>query len=308
MSGTGSPADKRAFILERLVGETGEPDQIVETARDLAARSAPAITSGLESLLSFVVPVSLASVSLSRMADAKPPEGAASTLCVVASEISPDAVVLLLDTAAIGLFTTAMFGGDPDIRSTPSGRDLTPIELDVATLVFGQVVEAVNGSGARSLKLHVPPPAAIAGVDIDALQLRDGPAVRIEFLATSSAGVGRIVMTMPQRLMLKPRGEGGAARTSGAGWGSRFGDEVIRSKVNLTATVPLARMTLGEIGRLVPGQIIELPSDAQSRTLLAAKDKSLFVCEFGRLGQNYTVRVRQPFDAAADLMDSVSGR
>src|SRR5690606_39070843 len=124
--------------------------------------------------LCFNVPVSVASITLSRMADAKPPEGTSSTLCVVASEISPDAVVLLLDTAAIGLFTTAMFGGDPEIRSTPSGRDLTPIELDVATLIFGQVVEAVNGNGERSLKLHVPPSAAIAGADIDALQLRDG--------------------------------------------------------------------------------------------------------------------------------------
>ncbi len=113
---------------------------------------------------------------------------------------------------------------------------------------------------------------------------------------------------MPQRLMLKPRGEGGAAKDGTAGRHG-FSDEVVRSRVKLQATVPLGRrMTLGEIGQLVVGQVIELPTDARSRTVLSAKDKKLFVCEFGRLGHNYTVRVRQPFSASEELMDGLAGR
>ena len=44
---------------------------------------------------------------------------------------------------------------------------------------------------------------------------------------------------------------------------------------------------------------------AQSKALLSARQKTLFVCEFGKLGKNYTVRIRHPFDAGQDLMDGL---
>ena len=64
--------------------------------------------------------------------------------------------------------------------------------------------------------------------------------------------------------------------------------------------MPLARMTLGQIAGLHVGQVIEI----RGRRAIAGAScrrakKTLFVCEFGKLGQNYTVRVRHPFDAGA---------
>jgi flagellar motor switch protein FliM len=64
-------------------------------------------------------------------------------------------------------------------------------------------------------------------------------------------------------------------------------------------------MTLGEIAMLQEGQIIELEENAQSQARLSARNMTLFVCEFGKLGQNYTVRIRHPFDAGQDLMDTL---
>lgn len=83
----------------------------------------------------------------------------------------------------------------------------------------------------------------------------------------------------------------------------------MRSGVDLQATMPLARMTLGDVASLQVGQLIEFQADAQSQAKLSARQKTLFVCEFGKLGQNYTVRVRHPFDAGQDLMEGlVAGR
>ena len=42
MSSPASPAEMRAYIIERLVGETGEPDRVIEAARALAERAIPA--------------------------------------------------------------------------------------------------------------------------------------------------------------------------------------------------------------------------------------------------------------------------
>ena len=120
------------------------------------------------------------------------------------------------------------------------------------------------------------------------------------------AGAGKIVLTMPQRLLLK----GGRRRRFAKGrpatqWRQRFSEEVMRSGVELQATMPLARMTLGQITGLRVGQIVEFEGDAQSQAKLSARQKTLFVCEFGKLGQNYTVRVRHPFDAGQDIMEGL---
>lgn len=69
--------------------------------------------------------------------------------------------------------------------------------------------------------------------------------------------------------------------------------------------MPLARMTLGDIAALVPGQVIELEETAQTNARLTARNKTLFVCEFGKLGQNYTVRIRHPYDAGQDFIDGL---
>jgi flagellar motor switch protein FliM len=114
---------------------------------------------------------------------------------------------------------------------------------------------------------------------------------------------------MPQRVLLKHRAENMPAdpreAASAAAWVTRFGEEVKRSSVVLDATIALAPMTLGELARLKPGQVIEVPESAPGRARLSVKDKPLFVCEFGRLGQNYTVRIKQPFDGNQDLMEGI---
>ncbi len=79
----------------------------------------------------------------------------------------------------------------------------------------------------------------------------------------------------------------------------------MRSKVVLEATMPLQRMTLGDLANLEAGQVIELEPNAQSEARLSARKKTLFVCEFGKLGQHYTVRIKSPFDEGKDFMDGL---
>ena len=69
--------------------------------------------------------------------------------------------------------------------------------------------------------------------------------------------------------------------------------------------MPLARMTLGDLALLQAGQVLEIEENAQGRARLSARNKTLFVCEFGKLGQNYTVRINQPYDAGQDFIDGL---
>ena len=305
-----SPAglgETRALILERLLGDTGEPDKVKAAARSLAERSLPAIMQGLEEGLGISATLEVAEVELIRFAQARPMDSN-HAITIAASASSPDALVLSIDTEAIALTVSALFGGDPSEPAAPITRSLSPLELDVATRVFGQLAQAVNGSGERAFDLRLPVPLAFTGTEMARHMLRDGPAVRVVFSIATPASRGAISLTMPERVLLKHRGGTGrqspeAAQT--ADWRTRFSEEVMRSAVTLDATMPLSKLTLGQIAGFAPGQVIELDEGAQVNARLSARDRTLFVCEFGKLGQNYTVRIRHPYDAGQDFIDGL---
>lgn len=303
--GLASPAEMRAFIIERLVGDTGEPDEIIKSAKSMASRAVLAIVAGLAEALELNVEIEVAEVELVRFASVRPTAtGAAMT--VASSPSSPDAMVLAMDPQALGLAVNLLFGGDPDQAAAAIDRDLSPTEVEVASTVFEQFALALNGSGSRAFELKMPLPAPFAGVELSKQIIRDGPGVRVVFKLVSPAGSGTVALTMPQRVLLKHRGDAKADAGARANeWRARFSEEVMRSSVELQASMPLARLTLGALDALQTGQIIEFDAGAQSRARLSARQKTLYVCEFGKLGQNYTLRVRHPFDAGQDLMEGL---
>lgn len=300
-----SPAELQAYIIERMVGETGDPGRVTDTARGLVERAITTIREGLKQNLALDLGIEPTSVELSRMTDAKP-DGEGFAMMVAASPASPDALVMTMDPHAVALVVTALFGGDPGIAATPISRDLSPTETVVASRVFEEIARGMGGSGNKAFEIAFPPPRAISGTEMKKHILRDGPGVRIELAVSTPAGVGKVVLSIPQRL-LKANPDAQKGGVAGQ-FGQRFGEEVMRSGVELQATMPLARMTLGQIAGLQAGQIIEFEGDAQSQAKLSARQKTLFVCEFGKLGQNYTVRVRHPFDAGQDIMEGLVAR
>ena len=309
--GAGEGAEIRNPIVERLIGDTGEPDHIIKAARSLGLRALPAIRQSLNEQVSYPIEIEIESVSLARMAEARRPDADNDALVVAASATSPDALMLIADSHAIALLVSALFGGDPDMPVPPIDRPLTSIELELASVVFEATAKALNGSGVRALSIKFPMPPAISDQDLKKLIIRDGPAVRIAFTLIAPSGEGRFTVMMPQRVLLLHRGEGGAEagdEENQARWRARFSEEVMRSSVKLEATIPLSRMTLGELSQLFVGQVIEMPEAAPTSARLSAHRKTLFTCEFGKLGQNFTVQIIEPFDAGKDFIDGLMPR
>lgn len=308
MASPGTPAEARAFIIERLVGDTGEPDHVIAAARALATRALPATMKGINEQLVSPVEIEVKSVELSRFADARPADVASHAMSVAASASSPDALLLMMNAEAVALFVSCLFGADPDLPVGTITRELSPTEVEVATTIFQEFAQAINGSGERAFDLRMPIAKAMTGATLAKHLLRDGPAVRVTFSIAVGATAGTVSLFMPQRVLLKHRGDGAAAgkgAEQGKEWQARFSEEVMRSAVRVEATMPLARLTLGELASLSEGQVIELAGDGKSQARLSARGNTLFVCELGKLGQNYTVRIKHPFDAGQDLMDGI---
>ncbi|TJW41625.1 MAG: flagellar motor switch protein FliM [Mesorhizobium sp.] len=306
MTSPGSPSQTRSLIIERLVGDSGEAAHVIGTGRSMGERTVPLLQKSLTGL-GAPVTVDLQAVEVSRVPEARVRAGDTFAMTVIASPTSSDAMTLVIDSPAIAVMVCALFGGDPDLPVSPIERELSQIETDVATMVFQEVAEALNGSGRRSLELRLPVPRAISGIEAKRRVLRDGAAIRIVFGISTPTDTGTVTVMIPQRILLATRG--GAANeddhTTGSDWRARFSKEVMRSTVALEATMPLARLTLGDLAGFEAGQIIEFEENAQSQARLSARNKTLFVCEFGKLGQNYTVRIRHPYDAGQDFIDGL---
>ncbi|PWJ94068.1 MULTISPECIES: FliM/FliN family flagellar motor switch protein [Mesorhizobium] len=307
MTSPGSPAEARSLIIERLVGDSGEAAQVIDAGRAMAERAVPLLQKGLTGELGVPVIVDLKAIQVSRVPEARSRAGDTFALTVVGSSVSSDAMTLVIDAPAIAIMVCTLFGGDPDLPVSPIERDLSQIEIDVSTMVFQQVAQALNGSGKRSLDLRLPAPRAMSGTEAKRHVLRDGAAIRIVLGISTPADSGTVTVTMPQRVVLASRDSAVAAgeNDQGASWRARFSEEVMRSTVALEATMPLARLTLGDLAGFEIGQVIEFEETAQSQARLSARGKTLFVCEFGKLGQNYTVRIRHPYDAGQDFIEAL---
>lgn len=300
-----SHTEMRTRIVEGLTGATGDPDLIRDAARACGERCLADIVAQLGELFAFPISVECVAVELARFAAVRPPASAFGAMTIVPASNSPDALLMSIDADALAIALCAMFGADETLPVTPIERPLSAIEIDIAAQLFAIFATAFNGSGDRSMNLRFPLPAPIAGTEIDKQIIRDGPAASIHYEVALGDSRGRVSVTMPQRVLLEHRGEARATAGSGAQWRERFGEEVMRSAVALTATIPLGRLTLAEISHLKVGQVLALTQQAPTQTKLSSRDRTLFMCEFGRLGENYTVRVAEPFDAKRELVEEL---
>ena len=242
LASPGTPAQTRDYILERLTGETGEPDHILAPARSLADRTLPILAKGLAGQFSAAVPIEVESVDLTRFADA-PGAGGACAMNIVASPNSPDALLILADSTVAALLVSVLFGGDPEEPVFPLARPLSPTEVEVVAIAFEEVAQAINGSGERGFALDLPLPRPIVGAELDKARMRDGPAVRISYVLGVGQTRGRITVMMPQRVLLQHRSDARAAHTEvrDCEWRERFGERVMRSSVPLEAAMPVAK-------------------------------------------------------------------
>ncbi|MDZ5698434.1 FliM/FliN family flagellar motor switch protein [Chelativorans sp. M5D2P16] len=304
-----NPEMMRKLIVERLVGATSDPRHVSEAARALATRVLPLVSETLADVFPTPLTVDLADIDIVRLADLKPEGESFDALVVVPALTSRDALTLRLDPQALSLLVSTFFGGDPDIAVPPLTRVPSRIELDVATMVFDIFAQAINGTGPRAFGLRLPVGRPLAGPrDFKRFIVRDGPGVCVTFTIGAGEEGGRLTAWMPQRVLMESRGPMNTRapdRRSAAEWRQRFGGEVLRSKVELTATVPLTKVPLGALAELREGQVLELGANAQGETRLTVRGRPVFICEFGKLGQNYTVRVKQPFDARQDVLNGL---
>jgi flagellar motor switch protein FliM len=304
MASVGSPAETQAFILERLVGETAEPERVIEAAQHAAGKTTAAFAGKLADELAVIADVEIDRIEIIRLPEAVPASDSFAAAVATTLAGVPDQALLTIDADALGLIVALCFGSDPEMLVAPMKRDPSPLELEVATGVFALLATALTVEGSENLALTTPLPAATAGAELKRIALRDLAALKIVYRISAPAGKGEISLSLPQRAILKGSGAQPADGQSDA-WGARFGEEVMRSTIDVVASMDVGVLTLGQLSALAVGHVIPFDKGAQHKVTLTARGRQLFVGDFGKLGETFTVRVRDAYTETTDIIEDV---
>lgn len=212
------------------------------------------------------------------------------------------------DSPVIITLMEALLGAPPTAIEEPKPRTLSKIELDVATMVFDKIAEvlksAVSAAGGFELQLARPYNATerpAADPDVE-----DVHAACINV----TIGIGPVLSTfsiiVPQQTLLKttvvlPKGVGHGRKAKGE-WGEQLEQQIRRSAITLEARINLQSLTLDTISRLQPGDVIPFQDAKDVHVEVNANGRELYVCEFGRSGAKYTVRIKDTHGSENDIL------
>ncbi|OWV92087.1 flagellar motor switch protein FliM [Rhizobium sp. R635] len=201
-----------------------------------------------------------------------------------------------------------LLGATADTIEEPADRLLSVIELDLAVMIFDKIAKvlrsAVNAPGGFELSLSAP-----HAHDTRARPPEDRPdefAAAINMSITLAGIVSEFSLIVPQTALLKtnvtpPKPKRQAANKSPE-WTEQLGDQVRRSHVTLEAKIRLQDLTLRTISKLMVGDVIPFRDREDVRVEVSANSKELYVCEFGRSGENYMVRVKDTMNSDDELI------
>jgi flagellar motor switch protein FliM len=212
------------------------------------------------------------------------------------------------DSPVLITLLEAMLGAEPTGIEEPEPRALSKIEIDMASPVFDRIAEvlrmAVNAAGEFEPVLGRPHNSEE--------RPRPDPAIEDVYAASidMTIGLGPVLSTfcviVPQSVLLKtlvaPPGSAGQGKSAKSEWTEQLEEQVRRSAVTIEARIRLESLTLDTISRLQPGDVIPFNDGQDVQVEVNANGRELYVCEFGRSGSKYTVRVKDTHGSEQDIL------
>jgi flagellar motor switch protein FliM len=300
------------IVLARLTGRLGDQETISRLCGSLGEVFAHILPDMLERELGFEVAVSYAGFETGRHGALFSELGGALAFCDASLKDWCDRFSILCDSPMVITLVENMLGAVSDSIEEPEPRILSRIELDVAAMMFDRVssvlARAVGFNDGREAQLSQAGNAAHRKPD------EDGSENAFVAMINMSVGIGPILSTfhviVPQNVLLKsvitsPRAE--KAQAADAAWKEQITEQVRRSKVTLEARIRLEAQTLDAISRLQAGDIIPFHDGGDVRVEMNANGRNLYVCEFGRSGARYTVRIKDTHGSGEEILEHIIG-
>ena len=299
-------------ILARLTGKLGDEATISRLSASLGEVFAEFLPDMLESELGFEVAVSYAGFTTGRYSELTEGLGGAMAFCDASLRDWCDRFTVICDSPMVITLVENMLGAVSDAVEDPEPRPLSKIELDVAAMMFDRITSvlktAIGGADGHEPLLGPAHNAEARKPE------EDGAEDPFVAMVNMAGGIGPVLSTfhvvIPQGVLLKstitaPK-PANAPKTR-VEWSEQLGEQVRRSKVTLEARIRLEAQTLDTVSRLQAGDIIPFNEAGDVRVEVNANGRNLYVCEFGRSGARYTVRVKDTYGSEEELLQHIIG-
>ncbi|WOS63351.1 FliM/FliN family flagellar motor switch protein [Sinorhizobium fredii] len=212
------------------------------------------------------------------------------------------------DSPVLIALVEALLGAEPTDIEEPLPRALSKIEIDVAVPVFERIAEAVR----MAVDVAGGFEPVVGRPHNGAERLPPDPALEDAYAASidMTFGLGPVLSTfsviIPQSVLLKTQivlsSNAGRNESMKTDWSEQLEEQIRRSAVTLEARIQLESLTLDTISRLQPGDVIPFHDGQDVRVEVNANGRDLYVCEFGRSGSRYTVRVKDTHGSEQDIL------
>lgn len=300
------------IVLARLTGQLGDRETISKRCAALGEVFSEFLPDVFESELGFDVAVTYAGYEVGRFGQLITGLGGAMALSDCSLRNWSDQYAVICDSPFIITLIENMLGAARESIEEPEPRALSPIELDIAAMVFDRISGVLKTavSGHNGYEPIIGPAYNVEGRKAPADGSEDSFAATVKM----SVGIGPVLssffVVIPQRALLKsqiaPPRPANSARTRKE-WSEQLSEQVRRSKVTLQARIKLESQTLETISRLQAGDIIPFHDSGDVRVDVSANGNKLYVCEFGRSGARYTVRVKDTYGSEDELLQHIVG-
>lgn len=206
-----------------------------------------------------------------------------------------------------------LLGATPDTIDEPVERPLSKIELDVAVMVFEKIANVlrsgVNAPGGFEALIERPQNAEDRTKSTDEVPEQFAAAIRMTIALGPVSTEFKLIV--PQKALLKttvvfPKAKGQPGKTQKE-WADQIGEQVRRSQITLEARIRLQTLTLRTISKLAAGDVIPFFDMEDVHVDVSANGKEMYVCEFGKSGANYTVRVKDNISSDDEILRHLMG-
>jgi len=305
------PFDRR--LLARMTGALGDSQTIGKICSDLGHIFSEFLPDTFKTETGLDIAIAYAGFDVGLKSELITDLGTAVALSDASLRNWAPDFTLSCDSPVIITLMETLLGAPPSSIEEPKPRTLSAIELDVATMIFEKFAEvlrsAVNAQGGFEPLVGRPYNASD----------RPAPDPDVEDCYAAclnvTVGLGPVLSTfsviVPQKTLLKttvvfPKGVGHNKKAK-SDWNEHLEHQVRRSAVTLEARIKLESLTLDTISRLQPGDVIPFHDAQDVRVEVNANGRELYICEFGRSGAKYTVRIKDTHGSENDILHHIMG-
>lgn len=301
-----SPQGLDKTLLARMIGRAGDPRTIRQKAATLAAALCGPLAERLGKVVGTEIGVDQPEVELGLHSALARKLDAGDLRCRAGIKDWCGDLELCTTAGMAIAFADRMLGGDGD---GAVDRPLSPIEQDVSVVFFEQFLDALKTTvGKADSEASTGRPAAGAAMEDEEA---DNHFVMVVLQIAFGETHGPIRLLLPQETVLKteivlPEEPAAAEPDVPREWRERLNRQVSRSDVKLTGHIRLAPLTLGDLARLEPGDVLPFADEGDVSVRLEANGRELGWCDLGRSGNRYMLRLKPAGSLEAEIAHDLS--